>query len=324
MKHFATQLILSLVLFSGVYAQHPLRLNFVFMNDNQPIEMNTPMQDASGRTYLAQDIAFYFFDLEITHDGGQVLDLRDSVFYVSDEDHILDLGSYNIGTVELVEFAVGVPSDLNHSDISAYPDNHPLSYHVPPMHWGWSSGYVFFLFDGLGDPDNDGNPTEVFQLHSLGDQLVKLVYSENTATVHEDNSQEIIQLVNIDQWIRNINPGTTGAQHGTMGVNTTAMNNINNYPVFTAPQNAGVKELSQYTGKIRFSNENDALHLFWEEVKEASSFGLIDMNGKTVANGTAASANGDFRFEQLQAGTYLFCMRDKQGKVLNQITVAQP
>lgn len=324
MKQFTTQLILSLLLFSGAYAQQPLRLNFVFMNDHQPVVLNTPMQDAAGRTYLAQDIAFYMSGLKVTHDGGQVLDFGDSIFYVNYHDHIFDLGLQDIGTVEHLRFVIGLPNALNHSDISAYPENHPLSYHVPPMHWGWSAGYVFFLLDGLGDDDNDGTPTEVFQLHSLGDQNVRLVGVDNTATVHEDNSQEIIQLVNIDEWIRGIHPGTTGAQHGTSGVNMTAMNNIYNYPVFTAPQNAGLKELSRYTGKIRFSNEPAAMHLFWEDMKDVSSFGLMDMQGKTVANGTTASTNGDFRFEQLQAGVYLFCMRDKQGHVLNQITVAQP
>ena len=39
---------------------------------------------------------------------------------------------------------IGVDSVLNHSDPSAFPNDSPLNIsNAGPMHWGWSSGYIF-------------------------------------------------------------------------------------------------------------------------------------------------------------------------------------
>ena len=316
---------LLLALLNQVSAQNPVRISFLFLNDNAPIVLNQALTDLSGKKFKAQDIAFYMSGLKIYHDGGQAVDFGDSVFYINIRGgSILDLGVQPVNQLESIAFQVGVPEHLNHTDISAYPEDHPLFFKTPPMHWGWSAGYTFFLIDGKADTDGDLVPDTDFEIHCLGDENIQDVQVQQIATVLNDGTREIFQIVNIDQWLRNADLGTVGIQHGSNGINAAVMQNVEDYPVFTAPMNASVQQLTQPVGSLYFQQEANGLNIYWKEVKEAASFELINMQGQLAETNAVNAVNGSHGFRNLKSGTYVFRILSAEGKVLNQLNVLQP
>jgi hypothetical protein len=63
---------------------------------------------------------------------------------------------------------LGVDSSLNHLDPSAFPNESPLNIsNAGPMHWGWSTGYIFMNIEGKVDTliDATTNPDLSFSFH---------------------------------------------------------------------------------------------------------------------------------------------------------------
>ncbi len=315
---------LSLFFSCQISAQNPLRLNFSFLNNGESLLLNHTVTDLSGTSYKATDIAFYISDLQIKHDGGQVLDFGDSVFYVNIRASIFELGMQDVDHVESLAFNVGIPANINHSDISAYPEDHPMYFQTPPMHWGWSAGYTFFLIDGMADSNGDNVPDVGFELHCLGDENLQFVETVNTATIQSDGTREIFQQVNIDQWLRNIDLKTLSAQHGNTGINADAMDNVQNYPVFTAPLNASVNEITDFTGAVRFDNTGNKLNITWEAMNHIGKLELYNAEGKLIASVPQSAVQGTHSFAELASGAYLLRILSENGHLLNRLNVVQP
>lgn len=311
-------------IFLTVSAQHPLRLNLSFHCNNQPFVLANTIQDLNGDLLKAQEIAFYMSNLKITHDGGQVLDFGDSVFYVHIRNSIFDLGVQDVQTVESIQFLVGVPAQLNHTDISTYPEHHPLYFQTPSMHWGWTAGYTFFLIDAMVDVDGDLIPETEFQLHCLGDENAQLVTTPTGATIYPDGTREIVELVNIDQWMKNVDLKTVGAQHGSTGINADVMQNISLYPVFTAPANLGTSSLESIKGELNFTADPTKLTVFWSQINGLHLLKLYAIDGKEVASVSATTNTGSYAFNALKSGSYFLKLTSENGEVLNQIQVIQP
>lgn len=52
------------------------------------------------------------------------------------------------GNYKKIKFQIGLDSAANHGDPSQYAIDNPLNPLVNNMHWSWSGGYVFILFEG--------------------------------------------------------------------------------------------------------------------------------------------------------------------------------
>ncbi len=300
MKHLFTLLAATIPAFAA-QSQSEVSVKFAFMNEEQPFALNETITSLGGVDYNVQDVAFYISRIEVVHDGGQVLELdTNTVLYVNHPHNSVELGELNLTNIEGIRFMVGVPMYLNHLDISQYPENHPLSYQSPPMHWGWSAGYMHFIITGNGDNNGDGTPTEMFQLHCLGDNNTQAVDITTVATVYQDGSQEIILNVNIDQWLEGFNPGTVGTHHGSNGVNAAAMDNVTDNPVFTSPVNASVTETDLID--VRVAQQTTATIVSWDEQVKAATYRLTNAEGRVIASGTCAGA--ELRFEDLTTGLH--------------------
>ncbi len=317
-------LTLFLILTYFVNAQNPLHLNFRFLNGNSTFSAVQTIQDLNGTYYKPQDIAFYISRLKITHDGGQVLDFQDSVFYVNKRASNFDLGLQSVDIVESIDFQVGVPASINHTDISAYPENHPLYFQIPAMHWGWVAGYTFFLIDGTADNNGDNITDVPFELHCLGDSNVQQVHVINTATIWPDGTREIFQNVNIDQWLRNLNLSTLDIQHGSAGVNADAMMNVQNYPVFTAPLNANINEISNLLGEAFFLQNGKESSISWKGMKNLEKVELFDLSGAKINQFLSKEINGKWPVSGLNSGVYFVRFFSDSGILINQIKAVQP
>ena len=221
MKHL---LLFSIIILAfTVNAQNTLKVSFTPYNADVPLVFNTTIADLQGESYDVATFYYYISNIHIIHDGGQDLDLSDTVVIVKNEDFLFDFGTQNVTTVEQINFGVGVPQAINHLDISTYPMGHPLSYQTPSMQWGWTSGYNQVGIIGNGDSNLDGTPDAAFQLFPINDGLYRSIQLPANALI-ESGIIEIKIHTNLDQWLKNINLGTNGILHGSTGNNVLLMN----------------------------------------------------------------------------------------------------
>jgi hypothetical protein len=77
---------------------------------------------------------------------------------------------------------LGVDSSLNHLDPSAFPNESPLNIsNAGPMHWGWSTGYIFMNIEGRVDtiPDATLNTDLSFSFHIGTDSYLQNLQFNN-------------------------------------------------------------------------------------------------------------------------------------------------
>ncbi len=284
--------------------------------------LNTDVVSLNGIAMNITYFNYYISNVHIIHDGGQNLDLSDTVFIVKTDAHTLFLGNLDVTNIESITFGVGVPQTPNHADISQYSTDNPLSWQDPSMHWGWTSGYKFMLCDGYGDSDSDGTPNALFQLHNLGDANYKNVSMPVIPTDFPTHKTIVIDC-NLDQWLFGIHPGTVGVHHGTTGVNTSVMNNVDNRPVFTLPGNAGIDSPTETAGTLTSSSSNETVAFNWEDVSNVATYKLIDISGKMIESGAATAYNGNV-FTSLQTGgTYFFYLLANDGTIVKHIQIVR-
>ena len=297
---------------ASLSAQNFVRTSFLFHNAGQPFALNETIAAYNGVDYSVQSMAFFMSRVKITHDGGQVTALdTNEVYYVNFNVPEIILGSFNISQVEAITFDVGVPEYLNHLDISQYPVHHPLAFHDPTMHWGWAAGYMHMVMNGKGHDNNDGMPSVAYELNCLGDDNVPTTTITTTATVNPDNSRTIFLICNVDEWLRDTDPATTGAMHGSNGVNATVMSNVENHPVFTSPATASLIGKEQIN--ISISQSTIGTELSWID-SHVASYRLLDADGRVLDQG---ESNGQqLLFTELSSGLHIVqLMNDKSGLI---------
>ena len=301
-------------------AQTDVYLHFPPKVGGLDLVQNTTVQSLSGVDMSIDDFNYYISNVHIIHDGGQDLNLSDTVFILKMEDNILELGMLDVTNIESINFGVGVPQAVNHADISQYTEDNPLSWQSPSMHWGWSSGYKFLLVDGYGDSNNDGTADELFQIHSLGDGNYKNVSMAVIPTVSATHVTVVINC-NLDEWLYGVNPGSVGVHHGTTGVNASVMNNVDTRPVFTLPGNASADNNLESEGTLTYSITSETISFNWNDVANVDNFRLIDLSGKVIESGIASEFSGNHASQVVRSGSYFFYLLDANGSILKHIQV---
>lgn len=311
-------LVMFFLAFSG-YSQNALFLKFPPKVGGQDLMLDSVVHDLNNRAMIIEDFNYYISNINVIHDGGQILDLSDTVILVKANAHTFFMGHHGITNVEQINFSVGVPPQLNHLDITQYPQGHFLSFQTPSMHWGWTAGYKFMLCDGKGDSNNDGIPDVIFQLHNLGDDNFKNVQLPVAATDYGTHIDLVIDC-NIDEWIYGANPGTVGVQHGESGINASTMENVYTRNVFTQPGNVGNKELKK-SGEVYFYSEDQAITFNWKDVTGIDGYRLIDLTGRVILDEQTKDVNGSVKMEELKKGNYLFVLMNREQKPIHSINV---
>ena len=147
-------------------AQIPLEIAFEVRFDGQPIDCGSPVDGAA-----LTDLRLFVHDLslrvgdDVTEvelvDDGRWQDGRVALLDFEDGTGSCVNGSPVVnrtvrGTVQggqpsagQIEFSIGVPTELNHSD----PLRAPAPRNYTPMHWHWSTGYKF-LRAGIETPSD--------------------------------------------------------------------------------------------------------------------------------------------------------------------------
>ena len=322
-------IILLVITVLTVKAQKNVYLTISPKMSGSDLQIGTNLVNLDGVVFNLNHFDYYLSGLHVVHDGGQILDLTDTVFIVKPDNFILELGNFDITTIEQLNFSIGVPANLNTSsganaiDISEYPEFHPLSFQDPSMFWGWTAGYMQMIIGGAVDTDGDGITNAGFQLHNLGDINY---FSVSLAVVQINTLINQIDLnlnCNLEQWLKNIEITSVGILHGSTGVNRDIMRNVEIEPVFTQSATASVPAHQEEIGKSYFSSTSLAITVTWENVLGANNYVLSDISGKKIQFGSIDNISGNLVFENLINGLYNFQLLDKNNKLLNAVKIAK-
>jgi hypothetical protein len=146
-------------------AQTSVRLTIKHLYGVTPFSFTATAQNSLGQDFKLTRVDYYISGIKIIHDGGMQTAVPNHYILAKGDVNVIDdLGTYsNINAVEGIKFSVGVDFPNNNADITLWPQDHPLSFQSPSMHWGWSSGYRFIALEGL----SGAGLSKVFQMHAL-------------------------------------------------------------------------------------------------------------------------------------------------------------
>ncbi|MFT5820937.1 MAG: hypothetical protein ACI8ZM_002185 [Crocinitomix sp.] len=165
-------ILLGLVLLTGVFANGQTDVS---LKINHKLGFNDFTLGAVGTNNLGYDfkatrLQYYLSQVTIIHDGGtetavplEVLALVEPQEEISTT---IELGNFDVTTIESVRFYIGVQEPENNNDPTLWPEDHPLAPKSPEMQWGWTAGYRFVAYEGEGGTGFDN----FFGVHALGNE----------------------------------------------------------------------------------------------------------------------------------------------------------
>lgn len=128
-----------------------VRVNPVFNGEALQLDHTYSLNDTTD----IQIVELKFYMSNITSAGVQKKDY--ALFdYRATGSRLFSFNGSNAGFTDFTAL-VGVPSSVNHSDPSAFPEGSALSTLVAnDMYWGWSGGFIFVKIEAKADTIADG------------------------------------------------------------------------------------------------------------------------------------------------------------------------
>ena len=294
------------VLFSTyMFSQNTINFEIDHKLGDVDFEVGLGVQNNIGHDFNVSRLQYYVSEISLTHDGGQTTSINDTWILVdATEPTLVNLGSHNINVVEKINFHIGVNPEVNHDDPSTYPSGHPLAPQSPSMHWGWSSGYRFVAYEGMGS----SNYNQIFELHGLGD--INYFTTEVNVNASANPNNEVLITLNAD-YIRGLE-GTSlnsgNIVHGEGGDAARVLENFRDY-VFTesllATNDFNDNSFIIYpnptnTGNVIISSKNN--------MGSNLNLKVYDVLGREILNKKITSNN--FEFQLPRNGIYIAKIND--------------
>lgn len=136
------------------------------MWDGAPFDKYTVYHNVMDYRIQVQMLKMYLSDIELLTTGNAQELSRAELFRLTDgpDTVVLDVTA---GDYTGLRFGIGVPEYLNHQDPTQYAADQPLST-SNGMHWTWTEGYRFVVFDGRYDTLGTGTnqPPDMFSIHT--------------------------------------------------------------------------------------------------------------------------------------------------------------
>lgn len=306
--------------FFALQAQNTLSLELNHLFKGQTFALNQDYNDDQQRAVKITSTRYYISSITLKHDGGQETALNGT--YILGEGNVTNYSidsSYNINSVEGIEFDLGVDYDANHGNTSNFPNTHPLGPKTPAMDWGWSSGYFFLVLHGKVDDNGDGTANKSFQIESFGDQLLRDIdVIEFTEPITAENGKITIPLyVNVDRWFAEMDFATIGFNHGAYAPNIKAADNTNASNVFTAQAPVSINEATE-DEKLAFVYTNYKMPyapvLFYKLPESIYSLSIIDMQGRRLVKEENVNFEGNYFVKsELPTGMYFAVFTSNEG-----------
>lgn len=181
-----------LLLSVAVSAQKNVKFTINHLSGLAPFASSTPITNDYGDQLKVNRLEYYISEITIVHDGGKETQAKDVYILANaNSNDTINLGNYDITTVEAVNFAVGVDPGVNTDDPAKWASSHPLAPKAPSMHWGWAAGYRFVAIEGKSGVSFK----EEFQIHGLGN---KNYFKQNIPTNATNTESGLLIALNAD------------------------------------------------------------------------------------------------------------------------------
>lgn len=296
-----TLLIAAILLTGSTFAQTNVSVVFHHKYGNEDFAFNAVKSNNLGQSFKATRMEYYVTQYSIVHDGGQITPVSlDTISLLRAQEVVstVNLGQFNVTTIEGIKFHIGVHSPANHEDPSLLPESHPLSFQSPSMHWGWTSGYRFIALEGKSGP----SVNQTLELHGLGDENYHEVFL--TVPAHSGtNGLEIHLHADYTVALFSININSGLVVHGSVNEAATLCANFRDY-VF-APYALGLDEMNQTHFTMYPNPSNGEFHLLLNESVYNATVEVVDASGKVVKSVSCSSDTQVLTLSVDQPGFYL-------------------
>lgn len=264
--------------------------------------------DGAGKMVEISRVQYYLSGFNLTHDGGQNLPLTGTYVLASGNIISYPLGSYAITNLEGINFDLGIDAATNHLDPNMYAPSDPLAIQNPSMHWGWSSGYMFLVLNGLVDSDGDNVPDKAFQFSVVADDsYLQNISALSTSGTNNGSDLDVTLEVNIADWLVNVDLVSAGSNHGVFPVNGVIMNNTNPQSVFTLSGATGIETSSSNGNNVYFNYTLPYAPTIFYKFPNSTTVDLtiMDINGKLIWEDKNLKNEGNYFIKkELPVGTY--------------------
>jgi len=299
---FKKILVLSLSVFAlCAFGQKNVHLKISHKLGAQAFALNQGSTNNLGHAFNVSRLQYYISNIALVHDGGIITPIPDVYILINAADSTFELlGTYTIGTLESVRFAIGVDAAKNHLDPSTYPASHPLAPKSPSMHWGWAAGYRFVAMEGKG-----GNSfSNLYEFHALDDANY-FVQTVPTSGIANGSNLIISVVADYTQALHNISVDNGNVTHGSTGLALTLLQNFN-WRVFTSSEgNAAMATTeweNQQTVSIYPNPSNGAGYVVLNNLPADAELILFDALGKKMA---VQRSGNSLYIGNLAAGLYV-------------------
>ncbi|MBL4703511.1 MAG: hypothetical protein JKY54_03260 [Flavobacteriales bacterium] len=145
-----------------------IELQLSHMVDSVAFAFNSDYIDDFGNTYQFTRAEWYLrVSGFLEADNSTLMTNEDRYCLIDPSVSAVTFDSVSADEYHYLQWGVGVDSAFNHLDPNTFALGEALGNQSPSMHWGWSSGYIFCVMEGLVDIDGNGtyDSGEYFALH---------------------------------------------------------------------------------------------------------------------------------------------------------------
>lgn len=208
----------------GASAQTTVKFKINHWLKDQPFAFNQKANNNLDNEFNVTRLEYYISAVSLTHDGGQVTKADDVYILVNGGTAVdVELGKYNITTLESINFSVGVDPGVNNQDPTQWPSNHALAPKSPSMHWGWASGYRFVAIEGK----TGSSLNTTYEIHALGNENFFKISIPTKGSM--DNGALVIALdADYTEALTNIDVSGGLVLHGTTDQAVRCLRNFTN------------------------------------------------------------------------------------------------
>ena len=266
-------------------------------------EMNMGAKNNIDNDFNVSRLQYYISEISIIHDGGTETGIEDLWILVdASEATKVDLGNHNITAVEAVHFHIGVDAEHNHLDPASWPADHPLAPVFPSMHWGWTAGYRFIAYEGMGSSSFN----QMIQLHGLGDD--NYFKTEVPVTASAENNVINISLdADYARGLENIAVNSGVIVHGDNAEAKQALENFRDY-VFTQSESVNsTVDFSEVSAFDIFPNPapGEATLFITSNEDLTYQISVSDVLGREIQYLNGVKSNTSVDLNLIQSGVFI-------------------
>lgn len=265
---------------TGLSAQSTaITLDIEHLMGQDPLTNTVVGYNNLGNQFKLYRLEYYIDQIVIEHANGSSDSVSSTFLVNAFAPATMNLGSYNVDSIQGIRFAIGVRQSLNHLDPATYPPQHPLAPKNPSMHWGWSAGYRFLAAEGNSGP----NLSQIFEFHGLGNSNYAYITVDTEGNWNSTMDTLAVKLVaDYSMLTKGINLVSGPISHGEQGEAATALYNINNYVFTSSDGNAAIGLEEQAFFDVYPNPSNGQFTLSLDRPAEVR---IIDMVGRTRISG---------------------------------------